>query len=178
MGLDARQSRGRGGAKRATLLALTVVIFAMTASEAMAVGVWDPDDARGGLDMRWVGVHYPRAGRAQLTVAFHGFRKSDLPVRPYRDCQCPNRSLWVYVDEFQQAVFFRKDHGIFMSYGDHGSSCCHIYPVRRRSRDTVVVTYRPVDEADPGYRVIAISSSGRSRATRDRTRRFQLGHPP
>ena len=76
----ARRSRGRCGAKRATVLALTVVIAAMTASEAMAVGVWDPNDARGGLDMRWVGVHYPRAGRARLTVAFHGFRKSYLPV--------------------------------------------------------------------------------------------------
>jgi hypothetical protein len=179
MGLAAaRRSRRRCGERRATVLALTVVIAALTTSEAMAVGVWDPNDARGGLDMRWVGVQYPRAGRARLTVAFHGFRKSDLPVRPFRDCHCPNRSLWVYVDEFQQAVFFRKDHGIFMSYGDHASSCCHIYRVRRKSRDTLVVTYRPVDEADPGYRVLATSRSGRSRATKDHTRRFQLGPPP
>ena len=62
---------------------LTIVIAAMTASEAMAVGVWVPNDARGGLDMRWVGVHYPRAGRAQLTVAFHGFRRrSSLSALP------------------------------------------------------------------------------------------------
>ena len=85
MGLaNARQSRGRCGAKRATVLALTVLIAAMTASEAMAIGVWDPNDARGGLDMRWVGVHYPRAGRAQLTVAFHGFphERSSLSALP------------------------------------------------------------------------------------------------
>lgn len=173
----ARQSRGRCGAKRATVLALTIVIAAMTASEAMAVGVWDPNDARGGLDMRWVGVHYPRAGRAQLTVAFHGFRKRDLPSRPFRDCHCPHRSLWVYVDEFHQAVFFRKDDEIFMSYGDHASGCCDRYRVRRTSRNVLVTSYRPVDEAEPGYRVFATSRSGGSKATRDHTRRFQLGPP-
>jgi hypothetical protein len=112
--------------------------------------VWDPNDARGGLDMRWVGVHYPRAGRAKLTVAFHGFRKSDLPIRPYRDCHCPNRRLGVYVDDFQQAVFFRKDHDIFMSYGDHASSCCHIYRVRRKSRDTLVATTARSMRQTPG----------------------------
>lgn len=174
----ARQSRiGRGG-RRIAVLALALVIAAMTASEAIAVGVVDPNDARGGLDMSWVGVHYPRAGRARLTVAFHGFRKSDLPVRPFRDCHCPNRRLGVYVDEYTQAVFFRKDHGIFMSYGDHASSCCHIYRVRRSSPDELVVTYHPIDEVDPGYRVFATSRSGRSRATKDHTRRFQLGPPP
>ena len=179
MGLaSARQSGGGCDARRATVLALTFVIAAMTASEAMAVGVWDPNDARGGLDMRWVGVHYPRAGRAQLTVTFHGFRKRDLPARPYRDCHCPNRSLWVNVDENHQAVFFRKDEGIFISYGDHGSSCCHIYRVRRESRNLLVTTYNPVDEGDPGYAVLATSRSGRSVATKDHTRRFQLGPPP
>jgi hypothetical protein len=174
----ARQSRIDRGGRRTATLALALVIALATASEAMAVGVSDPNDARGGLDMSWVGVFYPRSERARPTVGFHGFRKSDLPMRPFRDCRCPNRDLWVYVDEFTQAIFFRKDGTIFVSYGDHGSSCCHVYRVRRSSRNELVVTYHPIDEGDPGYRVYATSRSGRSKATKDRTRRFQLGPPP
>ena len=65
-----------------------------------------------------------------------------------------------------------------MSYGDHASSCCDIYRVRRTSRNVLVTTYRPIDEVDPGYRVLATSRSGRSEATKDHTRRFELGPPP
>jgi hypothetical protein len=155
-------------------LTLATLCLVLWAPSAVARGVWDADDARGRLDIRWVGVRYTHDGHAILTVSLYdGFRMSALPRRSTPSL-CERRCLRVQLDGAIDGRFFRRHGHIRLSYGDHASACCSIYPVAQGAR-TLTVRYEPIDEEPPGFRVYGYSKFGQSR---DRTARFRLGPPP
>ncbi len=168
-----RSGRRRVRAWRtAAPLIAAVILVGLLASDANAVGISDPNDVGGPLDIRWVGVTYPAKGWAELTVTFYpGFRRAVLFHRGCTSCG----SLWVYLDESYQGVFKRKHGHVVMSYGDHAGLCCTGYRVRLPKPRVLVVRYRPVDEGDPGFLVYAESLRWGRRM--DKTKRFRLGPP-
>jgi len=160
--------------RRATaVIALVVLSVLVWAPIAQAAGIWDPNDVRGRLDIRWIGVRYTQDGDAILTVTLYdGFRTSALPKKS--TVFDPN-ALAVYLDEHTQGYFFRKHGDIRLSFGDHASNCCSIYGVQRPNATTLEVRYEPIDESDPGFRVYGASTFGRAR---DETGTFRIGPPP
>ncbi len=162
---------------RATVcFTLAVLSLLGSAGEAAAVGIWDPNDVDGRLDIRWVGVRYKASGKARLTVVLYpSFRRKALPSAKNRRANY----LTIYLDDYMTGIFFRKAGRIRLSYGDHASNCCEVVKVDRPNRTTLVAVYHPIDENEPGFRAYGTSSFRLDGdMIKDRTRRFQIGPPP
>jgi hypothetical protein len=134
---------------RGSIVTLVVTATALLASptRALAVSDWDPDDVRGGFDLRWFGATYVENGDISLVVSFYpGFHRSDLPRKG--EGQAPG--VWFDIDEYFTGWFYRHDGGVRFGYGDLGSTCCLSFPVRIVSPLVLRVRFPAIDEGQPG----------------------------
>lgn len=160
----------------AVAAAIGLVLVLADLQPASAVGITDPNDVAGRLDIRSADHEYLGPKLAEITVRLYpNFRRRALPTKR---CQC-GRSLWVELDEFTSGRFVRAGGHIKFIYGDYGSACCSASLVHRATRVTLVARYVPFDEGDPGFRAFAHSTwvlNGNDVV--DKTRRFKIGPPP
>jgi hypothetical protein len=172
--------------RRALQLALTVVTVVLLAAPASAEGVWDPNDATGPLDIRWLGAKFITAGdTSRLTITFYdGFRTSALPTivrqRYYPTFRGRGALSVILTDFFVGFVAHRHDGRLIFVYADWGSTCCGIAHVRTPSANMLRITFPTIrDPADPTYDVRAESKwKLHGDVFRDRTRTIHLGLPP
>jgi len=132
------------------LLALTTALLTLFGGTASARGVWDPDDVRGPLDIRWVGLHYEGPDDAVLTLTFYpGFRVSALPK--IRDMPNDNRTeLFVQVDRSAYGDFVRR-HGHFaFAYSD--AQCSYVPRVETATRSILAAGPRVAPERSGSLR--------------------------
>jgi hypothetical protein len=135
----------RGRHALALILATATLLGIQT--PARAAGDWDPNDVRGGFDLRWIAATTTDTGRIRLTVSFYpGFRRADLPRG--RERFMPG--VWVKIDDHFTGWFSRKNGRLWFRFGDTGSSCCTVYRARTVDPLTLRATFRPVDEGKPG----------------------------
>lgn len=140
-------------------------------------GVWDPDDAQGRFDIRWVGAAYTSAGHIHLTVSsYDALRLRRLPK------EVPTTATCRFIGAHWKAIFLRQPGGrVIFEWPDFGS-CCRpkIADVTRPAPKVFSVTFNPCAHqygeeiheasADTYWRTHNIRA-------RDRTGATKIGHP-
>jgi hypothetical protein len=119
-------------------ISLVLVLLIIAPTAALAGSVWDPNDPRYGLDIRWVGVYVQADGRMRVTMSFH------TPVR-LRWFNLGDEWRNVYVGFTDRPIppyyfvgFFRnRVGGLSAQLCESGSGCTAIVPVRRPNRFTI-----------------------------------------
>lgn len=166
-------------------LALAVVAAVALAAPASAGSVWDPDDADGPLDIRWLGATFLANDTTRLTVSFRDrFRTPALPTmergRYYPSFRGPGSLSVILTDFFEGYFAHRHDGRLVFVYADWGSSCCGIERVQTPSAHVLRVTLPTIhDPADPTYEVRAESEwEMGGDVFRDHTATIDLGAPP
>jgi hypothetical protein len=117
-------------------IALALVIVAPTA--AVAGSVWDPNEPRYGLDMRWVGVYVQADGRMRVTMSFH----TPVRLRWFNPADDWTRVYVGFTDRpippYYFLSFFRNRRGgLSAQLCESGSGCTAIVRVRRPDRFTI-----------------------------------------
>jgi hypothetical protein len=110
------------------------------AVNAHAIGVWDPDDVTGRLDLRWIGAAYTSTGEIHLSVSFHDeFKRRFLP----REINSLYSHVSVGLSGALDGWFLRQHGRIVFIWGDFGSSCCERAWVRRPASNVLSVVFDP-----------------------------------
>jgi hypothetical protein len=147
MRIEGRMMHGVERGRRGLAVVLATATLLGIGTPARAVSDRDPNDVRGGFDLRWIAATTTDAGRIRLTVSFYpGFRRADLPRG--REWFMPG--VWFKVDEAFTGWFFRGKGRLWFRFGDTGSSCCTTYGATNIDPLTLRATFRPLDEGKPG----------------------------
>ena len=107
----------------AIALVLPLALGLMTQTPAAAI--WDPNDVRGPLDIRWVKVRELHHGHLKVTIGFWpGFDRSALPIQLFTD-----NAAWVSFLPRRftgptTAQILRRHGTLKLIHGDFGSSLC------------------------------------------------------
>jgi hypothetical protein len=141
-------------------------------------GVWDANDTRGRLDIRWVGARYTSTGELRATIVlYRDFRRWAPPIK---ENLYGRFGLIFTFGRSYDGIFYRHHGHIKVSYGDHASGCCEVRTVRRPSRTTLVALIRDPWPFGAPPDDVATQVSGRSsfwldgEARTDQTATFRL----
>jgi hypothetical protein len=124
------------------LTTCVALILLLAPLQASAASIWDPEDARGPFDLRWIGAVFTSAGEIRLTVSFYeGFDPASLPREPDQR----ESHVHVWLNRAVDGWFLRRPAGkIVFFWGDFGSDCCFTESVTRLSPDVVRVVFDPL----------------------------------
>lgn len=156
-----------------SILILTLAGLMLAPAPALAGSVWDPNDPRYGLDIKWVGVYVQPDGRMRVTMSFH------TPVRlSWFNRGYPREWRRVYVGFTDRPIppyysvgFFRNWRGgLSAELCESGSSCTARAPVIRPNRFTIRATVGLFSSYGPGvgWRFRGITTTAEAKPPRNR----------
>jgi hypothetical protein len=123
--------------RRSSLIVLAGLTLVQIPQPAHPASIWDPNDAVGPLDLRWLGAVFTPTGDVRITLSFYsGFEVRALPSRVGE-----TSSVQIILSPHSLGFFLRRSGGrVIFYWGDVGSDCCNTAVVSRLGPDVLQVT--------------------------------------